>query len=73
MIITTPNNAKFDTSKPAKSNICMVLDGNGKQELDTLRITGAMSIAKEFMQDIAMIEVETSFGKVEVHEDFLWQ
>ena len=73
MIITTPQNARFDTSKFAKSNICMVLDDNGNQKMDTLRVTGRMTIVEEFRQQVAMIEVETSFGAVEVHEDFLWQ
>lgn len=73
MIITTAKNAKFDTSKPAKSNIIMVLDDNGNQVMDTLRITGNMTTVMEFMEPVSMIEVEHSFGKDEVNEDFLWQ
>ena len=73
MIITTAKNAKFDTSKPAKSNLIMILDDNGKQVMDTLRITGNMTTVMEFMEPVSMIEVEHSFGKDEVNEDFLWQ
>ena len=73
MIITTAKNAKFDTSKPAKSNICMFLDDNGNQKMDTLRLTGRMTTVQEFMEDVSMIEVETSYDITEVNEDFLWQ
>jgi hypothetical protein len=73
MIITTAKGSKFDTDKPAKSNICMILTGNGKQVLDTLRLTGKTTTVEEFMEKTSMIEVETSFGITEVNEEFLWQ
>jgi len=73
MIITTAKNAKFDTTKPARSSTLMVLDSNGKQVMDVLRITGKISTVTEFMEDLSMIEVEGSFGITEVSEDFVWQ
>ena len=73
MIITTAKIAKFDTTKPAKSNIIMVLDENGKQVMDTLRLTGNTTTVTEFGKPVTMIEVEWSFGIDEVNEDFLWQ
>lgn len=73
MTITTAKGSKFNTDLPAKSNIIMVLDDNGNQVMDTLRITGNMTTVMEFMEPMSMIEVEHSFGKDEVCEDFLWQ
>jgi hypothetical protein len=73
MILTTAKGSKFDTEKPAKSNICMILTGSGKQVLDTLRITGKQTIVEEFQEKISMVEVEHSFGVDEINEDFLWQ
>ena len=73
MIIKTPQGAKFDTSKPAKSNIIMVLDDNGEQVMDTLTLTGRFTIVEEFREKRAMIEVSHSFGIDEVNEDYLWQ
>ena len=73
MTLITVKNAKFDTSKPAKSNIFMVLDDNGNQVMDTLRITGRTTQVIEFMQPMTMIEVEHTFGIDEVCEDFIWQ
>lgn len=73
MILTTAKGSKFDTEKPAKSNICMILTGSGKQVLDTLRITGKQTIVEEFQEKISMVEVEHSFGIDEINEDFLWQ
>ncbi len=73
MIITTVKNAKFDTEKPARSNTIMYLDDNGNQVMDKLRITGNMTTVVEFMEQVSMIEVETSFGLHEVNEDFIWQ
>jgi hypothetical protein len=73
MIITTVKNAKFDTGKPARSNTIMYLDDNGNQVMDKLRLTGNMTIVVEFMEQVSMIEVETSFGLQEVNEDFIWQ
>lgn len=51
----------------------MVLDGNGKQVMDTLRITGKFTTTTLFMESTAMIEVEHTYGIDEVNEDFLWQ
>jgi hypothetical protein len=73
MILTTAKGSKFDTEKPAKSNICMILTGSGKQVMDTLRITGKQTIVEEFKEKISMVEVEHSFGIDEINEDFLWQ
>ena len=73
MIITTSKGAKFNTDIPARSNIITVLNGKGQKVMDTLRITGNTSTVIEFMQPVTMIEVEHSFGKDEVNEDFLWQ
>jgi hypothetical protein len=73
MIITTQKGAKFDTDKPARSNICCKLDDRGRKVPDKLRVTGRMTTAIEFHKPISMIEVETSFEITEVHEDFLWQ
>jgi hypothetical protein len=73
MIITTAKNAKFDTSKPARSNIIMILDENGNQVMDTLRLTGNMTTVKEFGETVSMLEVEHSFGIDEINEDFIWQ
>ncbi len=73
MIITTPQGAKFDTSKPAKSNIITTLDANGRQVMDSLTLTGRFTIVEEFNEKKAMIEVSHSFGIDEVNEDFLWQ
>lgn len=73
MKITTPKGSVFNTDLPAKSNILMILDSKGNQVMDTLRITGKFTVVKEFMEDVAMIEVEHSFGKDEVNEDLLWQ
>ena len=72
-IITTVKGARFDTDKPAKSNLCMVLDGSGNQVMDSLRITGKMETVTEFMQPVSMVEVETSYGTTQVKEDYLWQ
>ena len=73
MILTTAKGSKFDTEKPAKNNICMILTGSGKQVFDTLRITGKQTIVEEFQEKISMVEVEHSFGIDEINEDFLWQ
>ena len=73
MTIKTPKGAIFDTEKSAKSNLFMVLDGNGKQVMDTLRITGKFTTATLFMESTARIEVEHTYGIDEVNEDFLWQ
>lgn len=73
MIITTAKGNRFDTTKPATSNIVMVLDDNGNQVKDILRVTGNMETVKEFMEDMSMIEVDGSFGLTQVSEDFLWQ
>jgi hypothetical protein len=73
MIITTAKGTKFDTSKPAKSNICMVLDNQGRQVMDTLRITGNQTEVSIFMEKTSMVEVEHSFGVDEICEDYLWQ
>jgi len=73
-ILQTVKGAKFDISKPAKSNVCMVLDGKGRQVMDVLRITGNQTVINEGNQDaFSMVEVEHSFGIDEVNEDFLWQ
>lgn len=54
----------FDISKPAKSNICMVLDERGRQVMDVLRITGNQTVINEGNPDqFSMVEVEHSFGK----------
>lgn len=71
--IITATGARFDTEKPAKSNILMVFDDNGKRVFDTLRITGNTTNITEFGKPKTMVEVEHSFGKDEVNEDFLWQ
>jgi hypothetical protein len=73
MTITTANNAKFDTTKPAKSNIFMVFDSSGQKVMDSLRITGKTTTVTEFMRPVTMIEVEHSFGIDEVNEEFIWQ
>jgi hypothetical protein len=73
MTIKTPKGAIFDSEKSAKSNLFMVLDGNGKQVMDTLRITGKFTTTTLFMESTAMIEVEHTYGIDEVNEDFLWQ
>jgi len=73
MIITTAQNAKFDTLKPARSNIIMVLDQNGNKKMDDLRITGKTTTITEFGESKSMIEVEHSFGVDELNEDFIWQ
>lgn len=73
MILITAKGSKFDTEKTAKSNICMILTNNGKPVMDTLRITGKQTIVEEFGEKTSMIEVEHSFGKDEINEDFLWQ
>lgn len=74
MIITTPRKSTFDTEKPARSNIVMVLNKFGNQVMDTLKLTGNFSTV-EMMdgEQLAMIEVEHSFGISEVSEDYLWQ
>lgn len=69
----TAKGTNLDLSKPAKSNICMVLDGKGRQVMDELRLTGNQTIVEEFGEKVSMVEVETSFGVTEVNEDFLWQ
>lgn len=73
MILKTAKGSRFDTSKPAKSNVIMVLDENGNQVMDTLRITGRYTTVSEFMESVTMVEVEHSFGIDEVNEDFIWQ
>lgn len=73
MILTTAKGSRFDTGKPAKSNIIMVLTDTGKPVMDKLRITGNQTITEEFGEIISMIEVEHSFGIDEIHEDFIWQ
>jgi hypothetical protein len=73
MILITVKGTKFDTEKPAKSNVLMILNENGNQVIDVLKITGNKTTVKEFMEDVDMIEVETSFGLTEVNEEFLWQ
>ncbi len=72
-IFKTAGGSKFDLSKPAKSNICMVLDNNGRQVMDTLKLTGNHTVVELFMEKKSMIEVEWSFGVTEICEDFLWQ
>gem|GEM_PF-2308399 len=72
-MITTAKGTRFDVSKPAKSNICMVLDEKGNQVIDILKITGNMETVTELMQDVSMVEVETSFGITQVNENYLWQ
>lgn len=69
----TAKGSNFDLSRPAKSNLCMVLDGNGNQVLDTLTLTGNQTVVEQFREKISMVEVETSFGVTEVCEDFIWQ
>lgn len=73
MIIKTPKGSTFDTDKPAKSNLVMVLNDKGRPEMDVLKITGNFTIVKQFMEDTAMIEVDGAFGITEVNEDYLWQ
>ena len=73
MTIKTPKGAIFDTEKSAKSNLVTTLDANGRQVIDTLEITGKMSICEKFGEQFAMIEVKHSFGITEVSEDYLWQ
>lgn len=73
MIIITAKGARFDTSKPALSSTCMILDSNGEQVMDALRLTGRMTTVTEFNKSTSMVEVEFSFGKTEINEDFLWQ
>lgn len=63
----------FDINKPAKSNLCMVLNEKGQQVMDSLKLTGNQTVVEEFRRKVSMIEVETSFGITEVNEEFLWQ
>ena len=73
MNIITPNGNKFNTELPAKSNLLMVFTDNGTQVFDSLRLTGRFTIATEFLEPKAMIEVVHSFGTTEINEDFIWQ
>ncbi len=73
MILKTVKGSMFDTSKPAKSNVIMVLNEDGNPIMDSLRITGRYTVVTEFMESVTMIEVEHSFGIDEVNEDFIWQ
>ena len=73
MIITTIKGAKFNTNFPARSSVVKVLDNNGNSVMDTLRITGVTETVTEFMQPVSMIEVDGSYGKCFVNEDFVWQ
>jgi hypothetical protein len=73
MILKTAKGSRFDTSKPAKSNVIMVLNEDGNSIMDSLRITGRYTVVTEFMESVTMIEVEHSFGIDEVNEDFIWQ
>jgi len=73
MIITTAKGNRFDTDKPAKSNLLMVLTGKGNQVMDVLRLTGRQTVVTEFCEPVSMIEVSHSFGIDEVNEDYLWQ
>lgn len=72
--LQTIKGTRFDISKPAKSNVCMVLDDRGRQVMDVLRITGNQTVINEGNPDaFSMVEVEHSFGTDEIHEDSLWQ
>jgi len=71
--LVTATGARFDTSKPARSNLAMVLDNKGRQVMDNLRITGKTTEVVEFMEKKTMIEVEGSLGCFEINEDFIWQ
>ena len=73
MDIITARCNTFDTGKPARSNICMVLDDKGRQILDTLELTGKQTVVEIFGEKVSMIEVKHSYGTDEVCEDFLWQ
>lgn len=72
-ILTTTQGTVFDLSKPAKSNLAMILDTNGFQVMDTLKLTGNVTNVSIFGESVAMIEVETSFGITEIDENFIWQ
>jgi hypothetical protein len=73
MIITTVKGAKFNTELPARSSVIKVLNNSGNSVMDTLRITGNTETVTEFMEPVSMIEVDGSFGKDWVNEDFIWQ
>ena len=73
MNIITPNGNKFNTELPAKSNLLMVFTDNGTQVFDRLQLTGRFTVATEFLEPKAMIEVVHSFGTTEINEDFIWQ
>ena len=73
MKFTTPSGSRFDTEVTAKSNLLMTFDANGNQVFDHLRLTGRYTMTTQFMQPVAMIEVEHSFGLTEVCEEFIWQ
>lgn len=69
----TAKGSNLDLSKPAKSSVCMVLNDKGNQVMDVLKITGNQTIVEIFGEKTSMVEVEHSFGKDEICEDFIWQ
>lgn len=74
MTITTPKNSVFDTSKPVRSNLLMVLNASGESIMDdNCYLTGKYTVVEQFMEKTAMLEVSHSYGTDEVCEDFLWQ
>lgn len=75
MKIKTAQGATYDTDKPAKSNICTVIDPKNPNKviMDVLKLTGKQTIVEQFGEKVSMVEVETSFDTVEVDENFLWQ
>ena len=71
MKLLTAKSATFDTEQPAKSNVCMVLTDKGKQVMDTLKITGNQTTVEMFGEKVSMVEVEHSFGKDEICEEYI--
>jgi hypothetical protein len=69
----TSTGMKFDINKPARSNMFMILDDNGRQIMDTLKLTGRTQTETEFMQPVTLVEVAHSFGTDFVQEDLIWQ
>jgi hypothetical protein len=73
MIIKTAKGGTFNTEIPARSSVIKVLDNKGRSVMDTLKLTGRTEKEMLFMEETTMLEVEHSFGKEFVSEDFIWQ
>lgn len=72
-IITTPNGSKFDTEIPCKSHLVTVLNGKGRQVMDTLYLTGRTNEIEWFREKHTELEVEGSFFTGFICETYLHQ